>query len=167
MIFYLATYTLTNIGAFAVTGIVSQRVGGDDIKDFAGLSRRSPYLALAMVAVMLSLLGAPPLVGFAGKFLLFRSAINVAIAYGNTVFVWLVVLGVVMVLVSVFYYLRVVLAMYTTRAQNDGVPLKVSAPVAWAIGLCAAGVIVTLVGIFPFWQIALDAAKSLFLAGGA
>ena len=167
VIFYLATYTLTNIGAFAVTGIVLQRIGGDDIKDFAGLSRRSPYLALAMVAVMLSLLGAPPLVGFAGKFLLFRSAINVAIAYGNTVFVWLVVLGVVMVLVSVFYYLRVVLAMYTQRAANDAVPLKVAAPVAWAVGLCAAGVIITLLAISPFWQIALDAARSLSLTGGA
>ncbi len=162
VIFYLATYTLTNIGAFAVTGIVSQRVGGDDIKDFAGLSRRAPYLALAMVAVMLSLLGAPPMVGFAGKFLLFRSAIDIAIAYNNNVFVWLVVLGVVMVLVSVFYYLRVVLAMYTQRAQNDAVPLKVAAPVAWAVGLCAAGVIVTLIAISPFWEVALAAARSLF-----
>lgn len=163
VIFYLATYTLTNIGAFAVTGIVSQRVGGEDIKDFAGLSRRSPYLALAMVAVMLSLLGAPPLVGFAGKFLLFRSAINIAIGYANPVFVWLVALGVVMVLVSVFYYLRVVLAMYTLRAPNDATPLKAPAPVAWAIGLCAAGVVFTLLAIFPFWEIALAAAKSLFL----
>ncbi|MBX7213203.1 MAG: NADH-quinone oxidoreductase subunit N [Thermoflexales bacterium] len=163
VIFYLITYTLTNIGAFAVTGIVAQRVGGDDFKDFAGLSRRSPYLALAMVAVMLSLLGAPPLVGFAGKFLLFRSALSVAAQFNNPVFIWLVVLAVAMVLVSVFYYLRVVLAMYTQRAANDAQPLKVSAPVAWAVGLCAFGVIATLLAIYPLWELARAAALSLML----
>ena len=57
----------------------------------------------------------------------------------NQGFVWLAVIAVLTSVVGAFYYLRVVLAMYTTRAQNDGVPLKVSAPVAWAIGLCAAG----------------------------
>ena len=85
----------------------------------------------------------------------------------NTKPLFTLLLSLIGAILSVYYYLRVVLAMYTQRAQNDAEPLKVSAPVAWAIGLCAAGVIVTLIGIFPVWQIALDAARSLFLSGGA
>lgn len=160
IVFYLMTYMITNIAAFAVVGVISQRVGGETYKDFAGLGRRSPYLALAMVAAMVSLLGAPPMVGFAGKFYLFRSALAGA---EDPRMVGLVVVGVVNVLISVYYYLGVVKAMYVDRTAKDNAPLKVAPPTMFVIAVCAIGTIVTLVAATPFYQLALAAARS-FLA---
>ena len=153
VIFYIATYMFTNIGAFAIVGLVSQRVGGDDLKDFNGLARRSPYLALAMVAVLLSLVGAPPLVGFVGKLFLFRSAINETL-------VGLTVIGVINVLISVFYYLGVVRAMYVERSPNETRPFPVPVMARWVVLITAVAVLVITVVSTPFWNLALAAAKS-------
>lgn len=153
VIFYLATYMLTNIGAFAIVGIVAQRVGGETLKDFSGLSRRSPYLALAMVAVLLSLAGAPPLVGFVGKFFLFRAAINENL-------VMLAVIGVVNVLISVFYYLGVVRAMYVERSPSEAQPLPVPVTTGWVVAITGAAVFLTTIASTPIWNMALNAAKS-------
>lgn len=161
IVFYLATYMITNIAAFAIVGVISQRVGGESYKNFAGLGRRSPALALSMVAAMVSLLGAPPMVGFAGKFYLFRSAI--AGAANDPRMVALVVIGVINVLISVYYYLGVVKAMYVDKTAKDNVPLKIARPTLFVIGLCAIGTIVTLVAATPVYNLALAAAKS-FLA---
>lgn len=158
IVFYLATYMITNIAAFSVVGVISQRVGGESYKDFAGLGRRSPYLALAMVAAMVSLLGAPPMVGFAGKFYLFRSAI--AGASGDLRMVGLVVVGVINVLISVYYYLGVVKAMYVDKTAKDNAPLKVAPATMFVIAVCAIGTIVTLVAATPFYNLALSAANS-------
>ncbi|MFZ1791931.1 MAG: NADH-quinone oxidoreductase subunit N [Anaerolineae bacterium] len=158
IVFYLATYMITNIAAFAVVGVISQRVGGENYKDFAGLGRRSPYLALAMVAAMVSLLGAPPMVGFAGKFYLFRSAI--AGAANDPRMVGLVVVGVINVLISVYYYLGVVKAMYVDKTAKDNTPLKVAPATMFVIVVCAIGTIATLVGATPVYNLALEAAKA-------
>ena len=153
VIFYVATYMLTNIGAFTIVGIVSQRVGGEDIKDFSGLSRRAPYLALGMVAVLLSLTGAPPLVGFVGKLFLFRSAINENL-------VMLAVVGVLNVLISVFYYLGIVRAMYVERSPNDAQGLRVPSAAGWVVAITGAAVFVITLASTPFYDIALAAARS-------
>ena len=153
VIFYVATYMFTNIGAFTVVGIVSQRVGGESIKDFNGLARRSPYLALAMVAVLLSLTGAPPLVGFVGKFFLFRAAVNENL-------IMLAVVGVINVLISVFYYLGVVRAMYVERSRDEAQALPVPVATRWVLAITGAAVLVFTVASMPLWTVALDAAKS-------
>jgi NADH-quinone oxidoreductase subunit N len=156
IIFYIATYMLTNIAAFAVVSIVAQKIGSDEIKDYAGLSRRNFFLALGMVAALLSLAGAPPLVGFLGKLFLFRAAI------GDGLYA-LVAIGVIMVLVSVFYYLGIVRAMFAERADSDNRPLAMPSASAAVILLTGMGVVVTTVLVAPFWDMALSAAKS-FLA---
>jgi NADH-quinone oxidoreductase subunit N len=162
VLFYLATYMVTNIGAFTVVGLVSQRLGGDDFKHFAGLGKRAPYLALAMTAAILSLLGAPPMVGFAGKFFLFRSAIGVyqADPVNNAFFLFMVIVGVVMVLVSVFYYLAVVKAMYVDKSADDSRQLYVPAGTSIAALICGVGVVATLILTGPLFEIALSAARS-------
>jgi NADH-quinone oxidoreductase subunit N len=157
-VFYLATYMLANIAAFTVVGLVSQKIGSDEIKDFAGLSRRSPYLALGMVGALLSLLGAPPLVGFIGKAFLFRSAIGI-----DTVQAYFMVgVGVFSVLVSCWYYLGIVKAMYVDRAEGDATALHVPAASGAVVFLAGMGAL--LVGIpvlnTPFWDLALSAAKA-------
>jgi NADH-quinone oxidoreductase subunit N len=153
VIFYIATYMFTNIGAFAVVGVVSQRVGGESLKDFNGLARRSPYLALAMVAVLLSLTGAPPLVGFVSKFFLFRAAINESL-------IMLAVVGVINVLISVFYYLGVVRAMYVERNANETQAFPIPMATRWVVAITGAAVLIITVASMPLWNLALDAAKS-------
>jgi NADH-quinone oxidoreductase subunit N len=155
VIFYLATYMLTNIGAFTIVGIVAQRVGGDQLKDFSALSRRSPYLALAMVAALLSLTGAPPLVGFVGKLFLFRSAVNEGL-------VMLAVVGVVNVLISVFYYLGVVRAMYVDRSPAESQPFPIPSATGWVVIVTSTAILLITIASTPFWDIALAAAKSMF-----
>jgi NADH-quinone oxidoreductase subunit N len=160
VIFYIGTYMLTNITAFGVTGVIEQRVGGTDIEKFNGLGRRSPYLALAMTAALLSLLGAPPLVGFVGKLFLFQSAMGVSL-------VGLVVAAIVNVLISVVYYLNVVRAMYVEKTEHDSEPLFVPAPTTITLLISAVGIVVLTIASTPFWNLALDAAKSFFGISGA
>jgi NADH-quinone oxidoreductase subunit N len=159
IIFYAATYMLTNICAFTVVGIVSQKVGSDEIKDMNGLFFRAPYLALAMTAAMLSLLGAPPLVGFVGKFFLFRSAIQATEAGVNLYL--MIVAGIVLVLVSIVYYLGITYSMYVGKDVNANRKFSMPAASGLVVMLTGFSLIVLTVAVGPFWQIALTAAQSL------
>jgi NADH-quinone oxidoreductase subunit N len=171
VLFYLATYMITNIAAFTVAGVVSQKMGGDDFKDFAGLGRKAPYLAYGMTAALLSLLGAPPAIGFIGKLFIFRSAIGAANQAGAGtfdyyLFLLMVVIGVLMVLVSVFYYLGVVRAMFVERAEGDTKPMLVptaSSAVVLVTGVASIIAITVVSGYF--WNVALDAARSFLGLG--
>jgi len=106
MLFYLLTYALTTVGAFGVTALVATRDReNDDLADYAGLSKRQPLLALVMTIFLLSLGGFPPTAGFIGKWYLFSAAVTSG-DYG------LAIIGVLTSVVSVFFYLRVVVMMY-------------------------------------------------------
>jgi NADH-quinone oxidoreductase subunit N len=153
IIFYIATYMLTNICAFAVLGMVEQRTGGSDYDNFNGLSRRAPYLALGMTAAVLSLLGAPPLVGFVAKLVIFRVAISVNL-------IGLVVIAIIMVLVSVVYYLNVVRAMYVEKSDTDSEPFYVPAPTGLALLLTSVAIVALTAVSPPFWNLAVEAAQS-------
>ncbi|MCS6773539.1 MAG: NADH-quinone oxidoreductase subunit N [Thermoflexales bacterium] len=157
VIFYLATYMLTNIAAFAVLGIIESRVGGTEISHFNGLARRSPYLALGMTAALLSLLGAPPMVGFVAKLIVFREAIGANL-------IGLVVIGIINVLISVVYYLNVIRAMYVERTEDEARPLYVPTPTGMTVMVTAAAVLALTVISTPFWELALQAART-FLGG--
>jgi NADH-quinone oxidoreductase subunit N len=104
-LFYLLAYTVMNIGAFAVVLAVEAKEGSNQIADYRGLANRHPYLAAAMTIFMLSLTGIPPTAGFTGKLYIFSAAV----AAGQ---VPLVVIAVLNSLVSVYYYLGIVVAMY-------------------------------------------------------
>jgi NADH-quinone oxidoreductase subunit N len=106
ILFYLVTYALTSIGAFGVTALVATRDRhNDDLDDYAGLATRQPVLALLMTVFLLSLGGFPPTAGFIGKWYLFGAAISA----GEHA---LATIGVLTSVVSVFFYLRVVVMMY-------------------------------------------------------
>jgi NADH-quinone oxidoreductase subunit N len=110
-LFYLAAYTLTNFGAWAVVIALEKAEGkGLEIADYAGLARKRPALAAAMAVFMLSFIGFPPTLGLVGKFYLFRAAI----AGG---FTGLALIGVITSLVSAYYYLRVVVNMYMREGE--------------------------------------------------
>jgi NADH-quinone oxidoreductase subunit N len=106
MLFFLAVYGITTLGAWAVV-IAMERVdgGGLELSDFAGLGKKRPWLAAAMAVFMLSFIGMPLTLGFWGKFLLFRTAVE-----GGQIA--LAVVGLLTSLLSAYYYLRVVVVMY-------------------------------------------------------
>jgi NADH-quinone oxidoreductase subunit N len=102
IVYYIATYGAAVIGAFAIAGIIEDQTGKTRLKDFAGLSSRSPILAGCLMIFILSLAGIPPLAGFFGKFYLFISA-----AKSSLGLLWLVILAIAMSAVSLYYYLIV------------------------------------------------------------
>jgi NADH-quinone oxidoreductase subunit N len=154
-LFYLGAYVITNLAAFAVVIVVSRVVGSDDIAQFAGLSRRAPMLALAMLISFLSLAGMPPFVGFVAKVFVFAAAVQRG-------YVWLAVLGVLNSIVGLYYYLIVLKVVYLYRSENEAQPLPVTAPYKWALGLTLLGIVVLGVLSGPWFDWAIGAAGSLF-----
>ncbi|HEX3053037.1 MAG TPA: NADH-quinone oxidoreductase subunit N [Aggregatilineaceae bacterium] len=155
--FYMFMYVLTNILAFGVVIVVSNAIGSDEIRDLAGLSRRNAWLALGMVLALISLGGIPPAAGFVGKFLLFRAAVNADL-------IWLALVGIINVIISLYYYLTIVKVMYVDRGPNDDVPILVTGPYRWALGIAAAGVVLFgTVMVSPLLDWATEAAKELYV----
>ena len=110
---YILAYTFTNIGAFAVALAIEKNDGtGTDLKDFIGLSRSRPILALMMAVFMLSLTGIPLTGGFIGKWVVFQATLDAGL-------VPLAVIGVLTSVVSAFYYIRVVVNMYLADGEGD------------------------------------------------
>ncbi len=134
MIYYLLAYAAMNLGAFAVVIWLNNRGTGDDIADYAGLGRRAPLAASAMVVCFLSLIGIPPTAGFFGKFYLFVAAVG----GGMT---WLAVVMVVNSAISVGYYYGVVRQMYLAAPQGADTPVRGTPLVGAALGLAVAAVL--------------------------
>lgn len=154
-IFYLIVYTLTNIAAFATVILVSNRINSDEIADYAALSRRSPYLALALLAALLSLAGIPPFGGFVGKLFLFAAGIGSGL-------VWLVIAGVLNVILGLYYYLSVAKVMYVTRSEHEDEPIPVTAAIKGVLVVTTTGVLLLGVVATPFYNMVLDAVASWF-----
>jgi NADH-quinone oxidoreductase subunit N len=113
VLFYLLAFAITSFGSWAVVISLEKKKGkGLELEDYAGLGKKNPMLALAMLIFMLSFTGIPPTIGFAGKFVVFRAVIE-----GG--FYWLALLGVLTSLVSAFYYLRIVRIMYMQDGDPD------------------------------------------------
>jgi len=139
-LFYLAAYALMQLGAFAVVVLLRRSDAiGDELKDLSGLYRRQPFAAFAMLLFMLSLGGTPPTAGFIGKFRLFGAAIE----SGH---VWLAVIGVLNSVVSLYYYLRIVIFMYQ-KAETSGSEPVLSPLLALTLTIAAVGTVA--LGVYP------------------
>jgi NADH-quinone oxidoreductase subunit N len=145
LLFYTLAYGLANLAAFAAVIIVANATGSEKIEDYAGLSKRNPLVSLAMAVSLLSLAGLPLMAGFIAKFYVFLAAAQAGL-------IWLVAFGVINSVISIYYYLRVVFAMYV----RDGVtePMHVDRPASVALAITTAGVLV--LGIVP--EVAMAAA---------
>jgi NADH-quinone oxidoreductase subunit N len=146
LVYYLIAYSVTTMGAFAVVAYVGSRDRERlTIADWAGLGARHPGAALAMTICLLSLGGMPPTGGFFAKFYIFQAAMDVS----DQQLLWLVVIGVVNTVISIFYYLRIVTAMYFRDAKEDIVTVK-SAALAFVIVICP--LVILEMGLLPgFW----------------
>ncbi len=161
VLFYLTAYVLTNVAAFAVVEIVTNMTGSELIKDMAGLSRRSPGVALGLLAAMLSLGGIPPLAGFFAKFFIFNAAVGYTDANGAHTLVWLALVGVLNSIVALYYYLIILRVVYVERAEGDEVPAKVSGSLVFSLVLTSAGMLILGVLATPWYNISMQAAQTL------
>jgi len=154
-VFYLVAYLLTNLAAFGVVAIVGRAVGSDEVAAYAGLSRRSTGLSLAMLVAFLSLAGVPPLAGFAAKVWVFAAAVDSGL-------IWLAIAGVLNAIIGVYYYLIVLKVVYLFRSDDENKPLAVSRPDRLALGLLILGIVLVGVIFAPWWGFAEAAAAALF-----
>jgi NADH-quinone oxidoreductase subunit N len=143
-VYYLIAYLVTNLAAFGIVSIVGRVVGSDDIASYAGLSRRAPKLALAMLVAILSLGGIPPFAGFIGKLIVFTAAIQANM-------VWLAFIGIANAVVGLYYYLNVLKVIYLYRSEDEEKPLAVHRNWALALVICMAGIIVVGTVIAPWF----------------
>jgi NADH-quinone oxidoreductase subunit N len=150
ILFYLLTYAVTNVAAFGVIALVGAKDrANDDLRDFAGLWHTRPGLAALMTVCLLSLGGLPPTAGFIGKWYVFSAAVSAGY-YG------LAVIGVLTSVISVFFYLRVVVMMYMVDRPLGTAPPAQVARVGMAAAIASVGVIVYL-GILPSRALTLAA----------
>lgn len=161
-IFYLVMYTLTNLAAFCVVILVSRVTKSDEIADYAGLSRRSPGLALAFLVAFLSLGGMPPLAGFFGKFFVFAAAVQQGVAQNNSWLIWLAVVGVLNAIIGLYYYLVVLKVVYLYRSERESEKIPVPRAYAAALWVCVAGIILLGTWASPWIVTATSAAGNLF-----
>ena len=154
MLIYMAIYATMNLGTFAF--ILSLEKDGRPVTDIASLNlfaRREPLKALAVLVLMFSLAGVPPMLGFFGKFYVLKAAVDAGMT-------WLAIAGAVASVIGAFYYLRIVYFMYF-GAETEGAESRMS-PVQWLMLVAVAAVMVLgVVNLFGIEPIALHAAEAL------
>jgi len=157
---YIFAYLFANMGAFAVVIAISDKLNSEEIKDYAGVSRKAPFLAISLTIFLLSLAGIPPLAGFIAKYRVFMAAMQT----GG--YMWLVLIALLTAVVSIFYYARVVKEMYISKVitESEGVGIqgkwRISSPITVAIMVGLLGTLI--VGIYP--QPFLDLANTVTLS---
>jgi len=148
ILFFLFSYALANLGAFAAIIAIGNKINSDEIKDYAGMGKRAPVLALCLTVSLISLIGMPPAAGFIGKFYIFSGAVQNGL-------LWLVIIAVLNSVISAFYYLRVVKVMWFNEPPSlEKVPssgaLRLSL-LFTTLGVLAVGIAPNLMLTFAEW----------------
>jgi NADH-quinone oxidoreductase subunit N len=155
VILYLFAYVVTNLAAFGVVAAVGRVIGSDEIAAYAGLSRRSPWLALAMLVALLSLAGMPPFGGFVAKFAVFASAVKADQ-------VWLAFVGVLNSIVGLYYYLTVLKVVYLFRSEDEEKPMPVTHSYATALIVLMLGIVLIGTIFAPWFSLSTIAAAAIY-----
>jgi NADH-quinone oxidoreductase subunit N len=136
VIYYMIVYVFSNLGAFGIVAAISNATGKENIDDYNGLYHTNPKLSLALTLALFSLAGIPPVAGFFGKFFLFTAAAEKG-------FYFLVLIAVLNTIISLYYYLLVVKAMFINKNSEPIQGFKSDIPTRIGIILCIAGIVVT------------------------
>ena len=158
VVFYLAAYIVTNLLAFGVIMAFSRVTGLDTLEDYAGMSRRNPWLALMMLAAFLSLAGMPPFGGFVAKVFVFAAGVQAN-------YTWLVVVGILNSIIGVYYYLNAMKYVYLYRMPNEDEgdhPIPLTRPYTIALVILTLGVILVGTLFAPWFTWSGAAALNLF-----
>ncbi|HSQ15477.1 MAG TPA: NADH-quinone oxidoreductase subunit N [Candidatus Binatia bacterium] len=153
ILFYLVVYLFMNLGAFYVVVVVSNATRGDEISDFTGLGSRAPFAAVTLAVFLFALTGIPPFSGFIGKVYLFAEVIHRGVY-------WLAVVAALNSVVSLYYYARIVRAMFL-QEPKDATPIPVPAVSGAMLVLLAAPTLILGVYWEPVARIAADSVRML------
>ena len=159
---YLLAYTFMNLGVWSVVILLRrQDIPGEELEDFNGLFFKQPVVAVLMLLFFLSLAGIPPLAGFIAKYFVFAAVIEVALSPGephSSLMVWVAVVGAANAVISLYYYLRFVVAMFL---KEDQVPVPLSFSAGLVVALVITGLFTLLMGVYP--QPFIDLAQAVGL----
>jgi NADH-quinone oxidoreductase subunit N len=153
ILFYLVVYLFMNLGAFYVVVLVSNATRGEEISDFTGLGSRAPFAAVALAIFLFSLTGIPPFSGFIGKVYLFAEVIHRGVY-------WLAIVAALNSVVSLYYYARIVRAMFL-QEPKDASAIPVPAVSGAMLVLLAAPTLILGVYWEPVARIATDSVRML------
>lgn len=145
MMYYILVYIFSNLAAFGVIGAIENQTGKLLISDYKGLSKTNPWLACSMMLAMFSLAGIPPFAGFFSKFFIFTSAIN----QGSVAIYVLVLIALINTIISLYYYLLVVKAMYIAPDEPQIVTFRSACSERLGLWICVGGIIA--LGIVSFF----------------
>ena len=135
VIYFILVYAFSNLGAFGVVSVVNNNTGKLNIDDYKGFYQTNPRLSLSMLLALFSLAGIPPVAGFFGKFFLFAAAAEQG-------YYWLVLIAVINTIISLYYYLRVVKAMFLDRSENPIERINSDVVTRSSIMISVAGILV-------------------------
>jgi NADH-quinone oxidoreductase subunit N len=158
LVIYLFVYTLMNLGAFGIIISLRRRgIIGDNVDDLTGLGQKAPGMAMMMTVFMLSLGGLPVTGGFIGKYFLFGGLLQRGKEEGKSWYYWLAIWAILNTVVSFYYYVRFIRAMYLSDRVADERPLSLSPALKTALVVSLVGII--FIGIYP--QPFIDLAQKL------
>jgi len=156
VLFYIFAYSIMTIGAFGVLHLLESRADSDlTVEDLRGLGRDKPWLALSMTVLLLSLTGIPPTIGFWGKFFIFSAAVKQGLF-------WLAVWGVVGSIISVYYYLRPIVAMYMEESTASRYSFELRPLSYFAVCVLALMTLVFGLASEPVYQAVLASVAKVF-----
>jgi NADH-quinone oxidoreductase subunit N len=153
--YYLISYLVTNLAAFGIVALVGRVLCSDDIEAYAGLHKRNPRLAMALLVALLSLGGIPPLSGFVGKLLVIGAAVQANL-------IWLAVIAVLTSVVGLYYYLNVIKVAFQGNAPDGNRPLPITAQWQVALLVCVVGILVIGTVIGPLYSLSALGVSGLF-----
>jgi len=154
VIYFVLVYIFSNLGAFGVAAIISNVTGKESIDDYDGLYRTNPLLSLCMMLALFSLAGIPPLAGFFGKFFLFTAAAQKGLYL-------LVIIGVLNTIISLYYYLLVVKAMFLNTSDQPIAYFKSDPYSRIGLLMCVAGIVI--IGFAsPVYEFILNLSHGLY-----
>lgn len=156
-VFYLFSYLATNLAAFGIVALVGRTVCSDDLEAYAGLHRRNPGLAMALLVAMLSLGGIPPFSGFVGKLLVFGAAVQ-----SGSMGIILAFIGVLTSVIGLYYYLNVLKIAFMGQSTTGTDPLPVNTPFRVALLVCVVSILFMGTVFGPWFTLSSLGSLSLF-----
>ncbi|MCW5906826.1 MAG: NADH-quinone oxidoreductase subunit N [Chitinophagales bacterium] len=135
VVYFILIYVFTNLAAFAIISVISSQTGKETLNDYKGLYASNPTLALVMSLALFSLAGVPPTAGFFGKLFLLTTGAQV----GSW---WLIIVAALNLMVSLYYYLRIVRVMFVDESSEPLPKLNLTSTAFAAVSLCVAGILI-------------------------
>jgi len=139
---YLMAYVTMNFGAFAVAMLVERSRKSEDISSFAGIGYTNPFISICMIIFMISMVGLPPFAGFIGKLFVFQAGVSSNLT-------WLVIIGVLTSVISLYYYVNIIRQMYFTKYEGDASGAVLKTPKFYYIIIAACALFTILMVVIP------------------